>query len=312
MSSIQQRLLNIYARYMQKPTLALVSHVPLSRKIYDLNALIIHKTPMGYREKPLSLDQQKHSVATTLCATNKHPTHGTLMFLHGGGFMIGSIKGSGHLITAMAKQSGQRGVYVDWRLAPEHPFPAGLDDAEAAFMSLHADPESGPITVAGDSAGGNLTLALIHRLLAKGAPLPAAAVCFSPIVDLRLVNRSLETNQKRDPLVPVSWGQRGVNAYLNGQDPSNPEISPLFGNFKGSCPILIQYDTTEVLFDDGRLIAEKLRKDGVDVTETVETGLPHVWQYHVGVSPEANASVAQAAAFMCQHIEAVDSPNAKA
>jgi len=304
MISIQQRLLNIYARCVQKPSLALVSHVPLSRKSYDLNAFLIHKTPMGYREKPLALSHDGHDVGATICATRDRDTHGTLMYLHGGGFMIGSIKGSGHLITALADQSGQRGVYVDWRLAPEHPFPAGLDDAEAAFMALQADPKSGPITVAGDSAGGNLTLALIHRLLAKGAPLPAAAVCFSPIVDLRLVNRSLETNQKSDPLVPMSWGLRGVTAYLAGQDPSNPEISPLFGDFKGACPILIQYDTTEVLYDDGRLMAAKLRKDGVDVTETVETGLPHVWQYHVGLSPEANASVAQAAAFMKNHITA--------
>lgn len=303
MLSIQQRLLNIYARIVQKPALALVSHVPLSRKSYDLNALMIHKTPMGYREKPLPMDHDGHSVSATICATHNRETHGTLMYLHGGGFMIGSIKGSGHLITALAEQSGQRGVYVDWRLAPEHPFPAGLDDAEAAFMALHADPSSGPITVAGDSAGGNLTLALIHRLLAKGAPLPAAAVCLSPIVDLRLVNRSLETNKKSDHLIPMSWGQRGVRAYLNGQDASNPELSPLFGNFKGACPILIQYDTTEVLYDDGRLIAAKLRKDGVDVVETAETGLPHVWQYNVGISPEANASVAQAADFMSQHIK---------
>lgn len=304
MISIQQRLLNVYARWVQKPSLALVSHVPLSRKSYDLNAFLAYKTPMGYREKPLALDHEGHSVPATICATHNRATHGTLLYLHGGGFMIGSIKGCGHLITALAEQSGQRGVYVDWRLAPEHPFPAGLDDAEAAFMALHADPDSGPITVAGDSAGGNLTLALIHRLLAKGAPLPAAAVCFSPVVDLRLVNRSLETNQKSDPLVPMSWGLRGVKAYLNGQDPANPEISPLFGNFKGACPIHIQYDTTEVLYDDGRLIAAKLRKDGVDVAETVETGLPHVWQYNVGRSPEANASVAQAAAFMKSHIGA--------
>jgi acetyl esterase/lipase len=304
MMSIQQRLLNLYARWMQKPTLALVSNVPLSRKMYDLNAFMIHKTPMGYREKPLPLAHDDRSIPATICATHNRATHGTLMYLHGGGFMIGSLKGSGHLVTGLAEQSGQRGVYVDWRLAPEHPFPAGLDDAEAAFMALHADPASGPITVAGDSAGGNLTLALIHRLLAKGAPLPAAAVCFSPIVDLRLVNRSLETNQKRDPLVPMSWGKRGVAAYLNGQDATNPEISPLFGTFKGACPILIQYDTTEVLYDDCRLIAAKLRKDGVAVTETIKTGLPHVWQYHLGRSPEANSSVAEAAAFMKSHIEA--------
>lgn len=304
MISIQQRLLNIYARRVQKPSLAMINNVPLSRKAYDLNAFVMNKTPMGYREKPLPLEHDGHRVRATVCATHTRDTHGTLMFLHGGGFMIGSVKGSGHLITALAEQSGQRGVYLDWRLAPEHPFPAGLDDAEAAFMALQADPSSGPITVAGDSAGGNLTLALIHRLLKKAAPLPAAAVCFSPIVDLRLVNRSLETNQKSDLLVPMSWGLRGVRAYLKGADPTNPEISPLFGDFKGACPILIQYDTTEVLYDDGRLMAAKLRKDGVDVTETVETGLPHVWQYNVGLSPEANASVAQAAAFMKSHISA--------
>lgn len=304
MLSRRQKFWNIYARYVQKPSLAMITNVPLSRHVYTMNAMTTYKTPIGYRQRDLPLEHNAHKVSATVCARNTKPTHGTLLFFHGGGFIIGNLRGARHLIAEMAAQSGQRGVYVDWRLAPENPFPAGLDDAEAAYMAVLSDPESGPITIAGDSAGGNIALALLQRLIAKGAKLPAACVCFSPVTDLRLVNPSLEANLHKDCLVPVSWGLRGVTAYLNGQDPENPEISPIFADFRGACPVLIQCDRHEVLYDDGRLMAEKLRADGVDVTLTETTDLPHVWQYNVGRAPEADASVAEAAAFMSQHVNA--------
>lgn len=303
MLSRRQKALNVYARYCQKPLLASVKNVWLARHTYTLNALTAYKTPMGYRQRELSLTHESKTVPATVCARNAKPTQGTMLYLHGGGFMIGNLRGCRHLIAELAAQSSQRGVYVDWRLAPEHPFPAGLDDAETAYMALLADPDSGPITVAGDSAGGNLTLALLNRLIAKKIPLPAACVCFSPIVDLRLVNPSLEANLHKDVLVPMSWGLRGVTAYLAGQDPSHPDISPIFGDFKGACPVMIQCDCHEVLYDDGRLMADKLRSDGVTVNYTETTDLPHVWQYNVGRAPEADQSVADAAAFMRAHVD---------
>ncbi|SEW31623.1 Acetyl esterase/lipase [Cognatiyoonia koreensis] len=298
MLSRSQKLLNVYARYVQKPCLAAVSNNWLARKTYTVNAIMAYKTPMGYRQRDVSLTHDGCTVSAAYCSRNTKPTNGTLLYIHGGGFIIGNLRGCRHVIAELAALSGQRGVYVDWRLAPEHPFPAGLDDAETAYMALLADPESGPITIAGDSAGGNLTLALLHRLLRKGVAPPAACVCFSPIVDLHLINPSLAENLKKDALVPMSWGQRGVDAYLSGQDPNNPEISPIFGSFKGAGPVLIQCDRHEVLYDDGCLMADKLRADGVEVTLTTTTALPHVWQYFVGRSPEADASVAEAAAFL--------------
>ena len=294
MLSRRQRLLNAVARYCQKPALALVRPQWLARKVFTLNAVTLYRRPPGLRTRALS-------GRCTQCAVDDHPIYGTILYIHGGAFVIGDLTGYRHLIGTLARDTRMRGVYVDYRLAPEHPAPAALDDVTDAYEALAADPASGPIAIAGDSAGGNLTLALLHRILARDLPRPFAAVALSPVTDLTFVNPSLTANRKSDLLVPMSWGLRGVRDYLAGQDPSGPELSPINGQYAGAPPILIHTDTTEVLHDDARLMADRLRAQGVEVQLTQTTGQPHVNHLNIGLTPEADAAVRDITDFLNLH-----------
>ena len=291
--SLRARLLRLHARLVEKPTLALVTSHWLARRIFVVNARLAYSLPRGLTVERTDLG----GVPAWSCCAGEHDRHGTLLYLHGGAFVLGDVAGYRGLVARLARRAGQRGIYLDYRLAPEHPFPAALDDAEAAYRAL-LEADRGPVTLAGDSAGGNLCLALLHRLLAKGLPLPAACAVFSPVTDLRLQNPSLTANAGRDPLVPPSWGLRGTQAYLAGHDPADPEVSPVLGTFTGAPPVWITVDRDEVLYDDSVLMAEKLRSDGVDVTLTEHDGLFHVWPLHHGRMPEADATLAEAGAFL--------------
>lgn len=297
MYSYRQRIATLQARLVQKPMLALVRSPVIMRRLFTLNAIVGLRTPTGLTLTPLQLGQR----TCTLCDTGQSHDHGTLLYVHGGAFVLGNLRGYRHLVAAIGQGAGMRAVFLNYRLAPEHPFPAAIDDAEAAWRALSADPECGPLTLVGDSAGGNIALALLHRIIAKGLLLPAAVAVMSPVTDLRLQNPSLTTNRKLDPLVSTRWGARSIAAYLNGADPAQPDASPILGDFKGAPPVLIHADTTEVLFDDARLMADRLRRQGVDVTLRTQTGLPHVWHINVGRTPEADASVAEIASFLASH-----------
>ncbi|SHF52915.1 Acetyl esterase/lipase [Loktanella atrilutea] len=297
MPSLPQRLATLNARLVQKPLLALIGNPVILRHLFTLNAVLGIRTPKGLTLDTLRLGQR----TCTLCDMGQPHTHGTLLYIHGGAFTLGNLRGYRHLVARLGQAAGMRAVFLNYRLAPEHPFPAGLDDAEAAWRALAADPNSGPMTLAGDSAGGNIALALLGRIIAKGLPMPAAVAALCPVTDLRLQNPSLTSNRRHDPLVSTRWGARGIAAYLNGADPAQPDASPILGDFRGAPPVLIHTDTTEVLYDDARLMAERLTAQGVDVTLTESTGLPHVWHMNVGRTPEADASVADVGAFLAEH-----------
>lgn len=311
MHSLSQRLATLHARLLQKPVLALVRRPAILRRLFTLNAILSFRTPRGLRLTQLP---QNNCICVD-CTDPGASKQGTLLYIHGGAFVLGNLRGYRHLVARLAQMSGLRGVFLDYRLAPEHPFPAAVDDAEAAWRALCADPESGPLTLAGDSAGGNIAFALLQRIIAFDLPRPCAIAVMSPITDLRLHNPSLKSNRRHDPLVSTRWGARGVAAYLQGADPTQPDASPILGDYTGAPPVLIHVDRTEVLFDDARLMAETLRRQGVDVTLTVETGLPHVWHLNVGRIPEADQSVAAIAKFLSDHTRkcaAVDSAVATA
>ncbi len=297
MHSLPQTLATLNARFVQKPLLAMVRNPAILRRLFTLNAVIAQRTPRGLVQQPLRLGQR----TCTACDLGQDHPNGTLLYIHGGAFVMGNLRGYRHLVARLGQAAGQRAVFLNYRLAPEHPWPAAVDDAEAAWRALSDDPRSGPLTLVGDSAGGNIALSLLHRIIAKGLQPPAAVAALCPITDLRLRNATLQTNRKRDPLVSTRWGARGVAAYLAGADPCAPDASPVLGQFTGAPPVLIQTDTTEVLFDDARLMADHLRSQGVSVTFEASTGLPHVWHMGVGLTPEADRSVATVGRFLADH-----------
>lgn len=298
MVSRAQRFWNAYARLVQKPALAFIRPQWLARKVFSLNAITTYARPRNLKVTPIKIGAS----TCHICQIGDTPPKGTLLYIHGGAFVIGNLRGYRHLIARLAQGAGQRGLYVDYPLAPEHPYPAALDHIAEVYAALVADKDHHPITVVGDSAGGNLALALLLRIKSMGLTQPAACALMSPVTDLAMQNPSLAANLHRDPLVPPRWGLRGVRQYLAGHDPADPTASPIHGDFAGAPPTLIQVDRGEVLYDDSRLMAHHLRKQGVDCTLTEEEGLIHVWHLNVGRSPEADRSTAEIAEFLRSHL----------
>ncbi len=221
----------------------------------------------------------------------------TLLYLHGGGYFVCSPLTHRPITTGFAKR-GFRVFAPDYRLAPEHPFPAAVDDAVAAYRGLIADGiAADTITVAGDSAGGGLTLALLLSLRDAGDALPAAAMLFSPWTDLAATGASLVSNDARDAMFHGDGIKRSTEVYLNGADPRTPLASPLYADLHGLPPLMIHAGSYEVLLDDSTRLAERARAAGTPVQIRLWPVVPHVWQLFPWI-PEATESMDEASRFL--------------
>jgi epsilon-lactone hydrolase len=224
-----------------------------------------------------------------------------VLFLHGGGYVTGSPLLYRHFTWRIATAIRAGVLAVDYRLAPEHPFPAALNDALAAYRWLVAGIAGPPRTaVMGDSAGGGLALALLLRLRDAGLELPAAAIALSPWTDLALTGASLSLNVKSDPMLNAADARLFADCYLAGADPRHPYASPLYGNPAGLPPTLIHVGGDEILRDDAVRMAETLRAAGCRVEIEVWHRMPHVWHLFAPVLPEAGQAIANIAAFADQ------------
>jgi acetyl esterase/lipase len=225
----------------------------------------------------------------------------TILFLHGGGYYFGSSVSHRAITFALATGANARVISINYRLAPEHPFPAALDDATEAILALHAQGISqSKLVICGDSAGGGLALCVLLQLRDAGLPLPACAVLFSPWTDLAATGSSLVLNDQTDCLFWGSCIAQDAKNYLGGTEPRNPAISPLYGDLTGLPPLFIQVSRAEVLLDDTLRLAQKARVAGVDVRADVWTDLPHVWQLQRGLIPEARLALDEAARFIVE------------
>jgi len=189
-----------------------------------------------------------------------------ILYLHGGGYVMGSINTHRAMIARIARASEAKALALNYRMAPEDPFPTAVDDATAAYRWLLAQGyKPGKIVISGDSAGGGLTLATLLALRDAGTPLPAAAVPISPWADLEGTGASVETRAAADPMVDKAGLLRMAGMYAGDSDPKNPLISPIYGDYKGLPPMLIQVGDAEILLDDATRVAERARSAGVKV-----------------------------------------------
>jgi monoterpene epsilon-lactone hydrolase len=232
-----------------------------------------------------------------------------ILFLHGGAYVTGSPTLYRHILWRFAVAAEAQVAAIDYRLAPEHPFPAALEDAVAAWHGLldeSADPSRS--VVLGDSAGGGLALALLLRLRDIGSPLPAAAVALSPWTDLAMTGNSLQQNGAADPMENPDDIPYLAACYLGDSgDPRNPYASPLYGDPTGLPPTLIQVGGDEILLDDSVRMAEGMRAAGCEVELEVWPRMPHVWHAFAPVMPEARQAIARVGAFVRQHTTAARS-----
>jgi monoterpene epsilon-lactone hydrolase len=222
-----------------------------------------------------------------------------LLFLHGGGFELGSVRSDGELAARLGRAAGMRVLFPEYRLAPEHPFPAALDDVRAAWHWLRTDQglSAASVAVAGDSAGGGLAVALLVATRDAGQDLPAAAVLMSPTVDLTSSGASMTERVDQDPISTPAMLRQFAADYLAGADPKTPLASPLFASLTGLPPLLIQVGTADLLLSDSERLAAAATHAGVDVTLQIGEGLPHVYQLLLG-APEAAQATEQIGNFL--------------
>lgn len=215
-----------------------------------------------------------------------------MLFLHGGGYELGSLRSDGELAARLGRAGGMRVLFLEYRLAPEHPFPAAVDDVVAAWRWLRSDQHLGAesIALAGDSAGGGLTVALLVATRDAGDALPAAVVLMSPTVDLTSSGASMTERVDQDPISTPALLSQLATDYLAGTDPKTPLASPLFASLAGLPPVLVLVGTADLLLSDSQRLAEAAKKAGVDVHLEIGEGLPHVYPLMLGTPEAADAT----------------------
>lgn len=226
-----------------------------------------------------------------------------LLYLHGGGYVLRTPRVHRGLVARLAQATGIRAFMADYRLAPEHPFPAAVDDAAAVYRGLlDAGFAPGQIVVAGDSAGGGLTAALLVKLRDAGHPLPAAACLISALLDCAFSDPALAALQTHDPFLRLKDVRLMAACYAGDQDPAHPLISPLYADLRGLPPLLIHAGEHEVLREDSRRFAEKAQAAGVQAALRVWPGMIHAFPLFAALVPEGKAAIAEIAAFFRQHL----------
>jgi acetyl esterase/lipase len=225
-----------------------------------------------------------------------------ILFFHGGGYGLGSIDTHRDLLARACRAARATALSVEYRLAPEHRFPAQLEDALAAYRFLLAEgtPPS-RIVVAGDSAGGALVLSLLVKLRDDGEPLPAASVCLSPWVDLEVLGSTIDANDRYDYISRRALTQYSKR-FVDDADLRNPLAAPLYADLHGLPPLLIQVGSAETLLDDSLRIASRARDAGVDVRLRVWEDMIHVWQLFAFIAPQGSAAIEEIGAYVREHV----------
>jgi acetyl esterase/lipase len=226
-------------------------------------------------------------------------TDAVILYVHGGGFVSCSAATHRPITIWLARRTGARVFNVDYRLAPEHPFPAAIDDVYSAYRWL-AD-QAGIVAVAGDSAGGGLALSLATRVRDANFAAPASVVCFSPWVDLAGTGESRYTNAERDAMFAPNNVDQFARAALGGASPSNPLASPFYADLSGLSPLYLEVGADEQLLDDARRVHGKVIASGGDSTLHIVEGVFHAWQLCAHLMPEANQSLDAASEFITTH-----------
>jgi acetyl esterase/lipase len=222
-----------------------------------------------------------------------------ILYFHGGVYVIGHATATVPLVGDLARRTGARAITLEYRLAPEHPYPAALRDARAAYEGLLAEGIApGQIALAGESAGAGLAVALLLDLRDSGTPLPSCAYLMSPYVDLTLSGETLTAKREVDPIFTIEGLRARIPDYVAGADAADPFISPIFGDLRELPPLLIQVGSHEMLLSDALRLAERVAISDGPVSLEVTPGAPHVFQAYAALLDEAGAALDQASDFL--------------
>ena len=297
--TLRAELIRLGARYFLKQG----GYAPAEQSRRELRRMVrlTPKPPAGTRTASLNAGNVRADrIAVPASHLDRH-----VLYLHGGAYRAGAPVNYRHFTWRIAAATKASVLAIDYRLAPEHPFPAALDDAVAAYRWLldeRAEPDK--LLIMGDSAGGGLTLATLLKLRDDGLPLPAAAVALSPWTDLALTGASLKLNARSDPMLNAAHLPALAEEYLAGAEARLPYASPLYGDLAGLPPTLIQVGGDEILRDDAVRMHERLRSAGCAAELEVWPRMPHVWHAFAPVLPEARRAIASIGDFARRHLPA--------
>jgi monoterpene epsilon-lactone hydrolase len=289
--NILDRLALWEARYVKKPVLWAVRNGPLLRPLFAASVRATARVP-----RKVAITQEVLGGVPGRKIWPGGGSDGVLLYLHGGGFVIGGSVSHLPLAARLAQASGLTVYLPDYRLAPEHPFPAAPDDCFAAYRALLDTVPADKIAVAGDSAGGCLTLALLHQCTAEGVPLPGAIALLSPVGDLTVEAQSTLMDGPPDALLSKAWGKWAIDGYMGAADRSDPRASPLLTAFTDPPPAILHYADDESLADQNEAIAGALRAGGGSAEVETFKGTFHAFQ--IGGLPLAGRSIMQIGALL--------------
>ncbi len=292
--SWQRGVFNRLLRWSEKPYLARVVDPEALRSRFRRRARLFFPPP---RRVPVT------AVPGGLWLGRASGAGPVILYFHGGAFVFGAPETHKGLAARLAQLAGLPVLMPAYRLAPEHPFPAALEDARSAYETLLAQGVApGQIVLGGDSAGGGLALALLGDLCARGADRPAGCFAFSPLSDFTFSGASLQANAVCDVMLPAERTQDMAQMYLQGADPRDSRASPLFAGFAGAGPVWLTVGRTEIMLDDTRRMATHLREQGVTVAEVIAGDLPHVWPFFWRYLPEGDQSLRALAGWIRQGV----------
>jgi monoterpene epsilon-lactone hydrolase len=307
MPSLQSRLFLFVLKHRhlfrfqlkRRATIDWNTSIPRLRKEAKKSSKLFGKLPKGIEVSPVTLD----GIYAEWILPSRAKKDKVILYFHGGGYVMGSVKAHRTHVAKFVKGSDVGALLFGYRLAPEHPFPAAIEDSVTAYRWLLAQGVSpSHIVFIGDSAGGGLCLATLIALKDQDIPLPSAAVALSPWTDLKCTGESYRIKAKVDPLTWTESWTVFSKYYVGDNDPANPWISPYYGDLHGLPPILIYVGENEVLLDDSTRFAEKAKDAGVDITLKVGEGMFHCFPVCAPLFPEAKQAMDEICAFIKTHI----------
>jgi len=292
--SLARRILNPYLRWTERRYMERAEDPAALRRNFEFKAKLFFRAPFGTRYKRGALGGLP--VQWAMARNVRREAGPLLLHLHGGGYVFGSSTTHRAMLGRLSALTGLPACLPDYRLAPEHPFPAAVEDALAVYRAVEDWP--GGVVLGGDSAGGGLALAVVAEVIRTGGTLPLGVFAMSPLTDLSFSGESVRRNAEADVMLPANRAEETAETYLNGADARDPLASPLFADFTGGPPVWLCAGDTEILLDDTRRMAGRLEAQGVEVDLRIEHDLPHVWPYFQGLMPEAMVTLREIAGWI--------------
>ncbi|MBV2359964.1 alpha/beta hydrolase [Thalassococcus sp. CAU 1522] len=291
--SLIRPILNAYLRLTEKPHMRRAQRPEQLRRPFEIKARLFFHGPRGVAARWDDL-----GAVAALELEPATPRDGpTILYFHGGGYVFGSPNTHRAMLAQLVRRTGLSARLPRYRLAPEHPFPAALEDALSAYDALAAQAPGG-IVLGGDSAGGGLALALLGEILSSDRTPPLGLFAFAPLTDMGFTGASVRDNAESEVVLAPERASALAEMVLQGADPDDPRASPLHMEFTGAPPVWLAASDTEILLDDTRRLTARMRAQGVPVDEIIEHDLPHVWPIFHNLLPEARATLDQVAGWI--------------